>query len=186
MYIEMEGQVCTWSSISSYDTSPLYTTEVFNHFDQTLRFVLGVFSVYLCQFVADVAFRHCSIHDRTFLFEMQPHFESGQTLRGSADPHLRALFVNLKDHSKQANELLHEPHTASFVDVSKGCVRDLPDQITVVASLAPRQIDRGDVGWPYTRQQKQGSTEAGSVGEEESDSSFSNYTIPSFMHICQV
>ena len=46
--------------------------------------------------------------------EMQPHIESGQTLRGSAGPHLRALFINLKDSSKQANELLHEPHTASL------------------------------------------------------------------------
>ena len=57
--------------------------------------------------------------------------------------------------------------------VSKGCVRLLTDQITVVASLTPRQIDRGDVGWPYTRRQKQGSTEAGPVGKEEYDSSFS-------------
>src|SRR6266496_6487870 len=46
--------------------------------------------------------------------EMQPKVESGQTLRGSACPHLRAHFINLKDSSKQANELLHEPHTASF------------------------------------------------------------------------
>ena len=52
-------------------------------------------------------------------------------------------------------------------------MRDLSDQITVVASLAPRQIDRGDVKWPYTRRQKQGSTEAGPVGKEEHDSSFS-------------
>jgi len=52
-------------------------------------------------------------------------------------------------------------------------VRDLPDQITVVASLAPRQIDRGDVEWPYTRRQKQGSTEAGSVEKEEYKSTFS-------------
>ena len=47
-------------------------------------------------------------------------------------------------------------------------MRLLTDQITVVASLAPRQIDRGDVQWPYTLRQKQGSTEAGSVGKEES------------------
>ena len=53
------------------------------------------------------------------------------------------------------------------------CVRLLTDQSTVVASLAPRQIDRGDVKWPYTRRQKQGSTEAGPVGKEEHDSSFS-------------
>ena len=52
-------------------------------------------------------------------------------------------------------------------------MRDLSDQITVVASLAPRPIDRGDVKWPYTRRQKQGSTEAGPVGKVEHDSSFS-------------
>jgi hypothetical protein len=51
-------------------------------------------------------------------------------------------------------------------------VRDLSDQIAVVASLAPRQIDRGDVKWPYMRRQKQGSTEADPVGKEEQDSSF--------------
>jgi len=60
-----------------------------------------------------------------------------------------------------------------LLDVSKGCVRLLTKQITVVASLAPRQIDRGDVQWPYTQRQKQGSTEADPVGEEEYDSSFS-------------
>src|SRR5207302_11484830 len=46
--------------------------------------------------------------------EMQPYIEYGQTLRGSACPRLRALFIHLKDYSKQVNELLHEPHTASF------------------------------------------------------------------------
>jgi hypothetical protein len=40
-------------------------------------------------------------------FEMQPNIEDGQTLRGSACPYLRALFINLIDHSKQANEVLH-------------------------------------------------------------------------------
>jgi hypothetical protein len=45
----------------------MYTTEVLIHIDQKLRLVLGVSSVYLCQFVADVAFRCCSIRDRTFL-----------------------------------------------------------------------------------------------------------------------
>ena len=83
------------------------TTQVLIHIDQQLRLVLDVSSVYLCQFVANVAFRCCSIRDRTFLFEMQPHIEYGQTLRGSAGPHLRVLFINLKDHSKQANEVLH-------------------------------------------------------------------------------
>ncbi len=41
------------------------------------------------------------------LVEMQPNIEYGQTLRGSAYPHLRALFINLKDSSKQANDLLY-------------------------------------------------------------------------------
>ncbi len=108
-----------------------------------------------------------------FSFEMQPHIEYGQTLRGSAGPYLRARFIHLKDSSKQANELPHEAHTASLVDISKGCVRDLLNQITVVASLAPRQIERGDVQWPYRRRQKQGSTEADPVGNEEPDSSIS-------------
>jgi hypothetical protein len=89
-----EDQVCTWSSNCSRDTTPVALI----HIDQKLRLVLGVSSVYLCQFVADVAFRHCSIRNRTFLFEMQPN--GGQTLRGSACPHLRALFINLKDSSK--------------------------------------------------------------------------------------
>src|SRR5690348_7555679 len=80
----MEDQVCTWSSNFSRDTTPV----VLIHIDQKLRLVLGVSSVYLCQFVADVAFRQCSIRNRTFLFEMQPN--GGQTLRGSACPHLRA------------------------------------------------------------------------------------------------
>ena len=60
-----------------------------------------------------------------------------------------------------------------FGVVSQVFVRSLKFQITVVVSLAPRQIDRGDVGWPYTLRQKQGSTEAGPVEEEEYNSSFS-------------
>jgi hypothetical protein len=48
------------------------------------------------------------------LVEMQPNIEDGQTLRGSACPHLRARSIHLKDPPKQANELFHEPHTASF------------------------------------------------------------------------
>ena len=91
----------------SCDTSPVYTTQVLIHIDQKLPIVFSVSSVYLCQFVAFVAFRRCSIRYRTFLSEMQPNIEDGQTLRGSACPHLRALVINLKDHSKQANELLH-------------------------------------------------------------------------------
>src|ERR1700694_3000263 len=75
--VEMENQVCTWSSIFSYDPSPVDTTEVLISIDQKLRLVLGVSSVYLCQFVADVAFRRCSIRYWTVLFEMQPHIESG-------------------------------------------------------------------------------------------------------------
>ena len=129
--------------------------------------MLGVSSVSLCPFVADVAFRQCSIRDQTVLVEMQPHIEEGQTFRGSAGPLLRVRFIHLKDSSKQANELFHEAHTASLVRVSKGCVRFLSDQITVVASLAPRQIERGDVQWPYMRLQKQGSTEADPVGKDE-------------------
>ena len=105
--VEIEDQVFTWSSIFSCDPSPIYTTQVLIHIDQKLLIVLGVSSVYLCQFLADVAFRRCSIRYRTVLSEMQPNIEYGQTLRGSACPHLRALFIHLKDHSKQANELLH-------------------------------------------------------------------------------
>src|ERR1700693_4750180 len=112
--VEMEDLVFTRSSIFSCDTSPVYTTQVLIPRDQKSHLVLGVSSVYLCQFVADVAFRRCSIRYRTVLNEMHPNIESGQTLRGSVCPHLRALFINLKDHSKQANEFLHEPHTASF------------------------------------------------------------------------
>jgi hypothetical protein len=52
-------------------------------------------------------------------------------------------------------------------------VRSLEGQHTVVISLAPRQIDRGDVRWPYTLRQKQGSTEAGPVGKERYAYSFS-------------
>jgi len=103
----IEDLVNTRSSIFSCDTAPVYTTQVLIHIDQKLRLVLGVSSVYLCQFVADVAFRRCSIRYQTFLREMQPNIESGQTLRGSAYPPLRALFIHLKDHSKQANEFLH-------------------------------------------------------------------------------
>src|SRR3989475_12866812 len=112
--VEIEDQVFTWSSMFSCDTSPVYTHQVLIHIDQKLRLVFRVSSVYLCQFVADVAFRRCSIRYRTFLSEMQPNIEYGQTLRGSACPHLRAPFIHLKDHSKQANEFLHEPHIASF------------------------------------------------------------------------
>ncbi len=63
----MEDQVFTWSSIVSYDPSPVYTTEVLIYSDQKLRLVLGVSSVYFCQFVADVAFRRCSTRYRTVL-----------------------------------------------------------------------------------------------------------------------
>ncbi len=66
--VDIEDQVHTWSSIFSCDTSPVDTTEVLIYIEQKLRIVLGVSSVYLCQSVADVAFRHCSIRDRTFLF----------------------------------------------------------------------------------------------------------------------
>ena len=65
--VEMEDQVCTWSSIFSCDPSPVDTTEVLIYNDQKLRLVLGVSAVYLCQFVADVAFRRCSTRYRTVL-----------------------------------------------------------------------------------------------------------------------
>jgi hypothetical protein len=85
----------------SCDTSPVNTTQVLIHIDQKLRLVLGVSSVYLCQFVADVAFRHCSIRYRTFLeSRCSLYIEYGQTLRGSACPHLRAPLIHLKYHPK--------------------------------------------------------------------------------------
>src|ERR1700730_2663018 len=66
--VEMEDQVSsTWSSIFSCDPSPVDTTEVLIYNDQKLRLVLGVSAVYLCQFVADVAFRRCSTRYRTVL-----------------------------------------------------------------------------------------------------------------------
>jgi hypothetical protein len=75
--VEIEDQVCTWSSNFLCDPSPVDTTEVLIYIDQKLRLVLGVSSVYLCQFVADVAFRHCSTRYRTVLSEMQPNIEYG-------------------------------------------------------------------------------------------------------------
>ncbi len=105
--LKIEDQVFTWSSIFYILPISCDTTQVLIYIDQKLLIVLGVSSVYLCQFVADVAFRRCSIRYWTVLSEMQPNIEYGQTLRGSACPHLRAFFINLKDHSKQANELLH-------------------------------------------------------------------------------
>jgi hypothetical protein len=65
--VEMEDLVFSWSSIFSCDPSPVDTTEVLIYIDQKLRLVLGVSSVYLCQFVADVAFRRCSTRYRTVL-----------------------------------------------------------------------------------------------------------------------
>ena len=74
-----------------------------------------------------------------------------------------------------------------LLGVSKGCVRDLSDQITVVASLTPRQIDRGDVGWPYMLRQKQGSTEAGPVGRKRYVFAlFLNYIITLVCNNCQI
>ena len=67
---EMEDQVHTWSSIFSCDPSPVDTTRVLIYIDQTLHLVLGVLgvsSVYLCQFVANVAFRRCSTRSWTVL-----------------------------------------------------------------------------------------------------------------------
>jgi hypothetical protein len=65
--VEIENLVCTWSSIFSCDPSPVDTTQILIRIDQKVWFVLGVSSVYLCQFVADVAFRRCSTRDRTVL-----------------------------------------------------------------------------------------------------------------------
>jgi len=45
-------------------------------------------------------------------------------------------------------------------------VRSLKSQITVVVSLTPRQIDRGDVVGIAGRIQKQGSAEAVPVGSK--------------------
>jgi hypothetical protein len=63
----MENQVNTWFSIFSCDTSPVYTTQVLIPIDQKLRLMCSVSSVYLCQFVANVTFRCCSIRYWTFL-----------------------------------------------------------------------------------------------------------------------
>src|SRR6266567_3056457 len=66
--VELEDQVSsTWSSSFSCDPSLVHTTEVLISIDQKLRLVLGVSAVYLCQFVADVAFRRCSTRYRTVL-----------------------------------------------------------------------------------------------------------------------
>ena len=48
-------------------------------------------------------------------------------------------------------------------------MRSLKCQITDVASLAPRQIDRGLLGGLTGRIQKQGSTEAGPVGRKSNE-----------------
>ena len=65
--VEMEDLVNTRSSIFSSDPSPVDTTEVLIYIDQTLHLVMGVSSVYLCQFVANVAFRRCSTRSWTVL-----------------------------------------------------------------------------------------------------------------------
>ncbi len=68
--VEMENQVNTWFSIFSYGPSPVDTTEVLIYIDQKLHLVVGVLgmsSVYLCQFVANVAFRRCSTRSWTVL-----------------------------------------------------------------------------------------------------------------------
>ena len=107
----------TWFSLFSCDPSPVDTTEVLIYIDQTFHLVWCIGCV-LC---VPLPIRgECRLQTLQYPFldgsrvEMQPHIKSGQTLRGSAGPHLRALFINLKDSSQQANELLHEPHTASL------------------------------------------------------------------------
>ena len=130
--------------------------------------------VYLCQFVADVAFRRCSIRYRTVL---ESRCSLKHRIWSDAQRVGMPAFTGTLHQSErllQASEWVASWTTYGLLlDVSKGCVRLLTDQITVVASLTPRQIDRGDVKWPYTLRQKQGSTEAGSVGKEEHDSSVS-------------
>ena len=99
----------------SCDTSPVHTTKVLIYIRSDITSSVG------CVLCVPLPIRGgCRLQTLQYPFldgsrvEMQPHIESGQTLRGSAGPHLRALFINLKDSSKQANELLHEPHTASL------------------------------------------------------------------------
>ena len=172
--VEMEGQMNTWPSIFSIDTTPVYTHQSLIHIDQKLRLAFGVSSVYLCQFVADVAFRRCSIRYRTVL---ESRCSLKHRIWSDAQRVGMPAFtgtLHQPERLLQASEWVASWTTYGLLlDVSKGCVRLLTDQITVVASLTPRQIDRGDVKWPYTLRQKQGSTEAGSVGREEHDSSFS-------------
>ena len=65
--VKMEDQIFIWSSIFSCDPSPVDTTQVLISIDQKSRLVLGVSSVYLCQFATDVAFTCCSIRSQTVL-----------------------------------------------------------------------------------------------------------------------
>jgi hypothetical protein len=68
--VERENQILTWFSLFSCDPSPVDTPEVLIYIDQTFHpvvGVLGVSSAYLCQFVANVAFRRCSTRSWTVL-----------------------------------------------------------------------------------------------------------------------
>jgi hypothetical protein len=66
-------------------------------------------------------------------------------------------------------------------------VQSLQWQITIVVTLAPRQIDRGDVGWHYWRTQKQGSAEAVPVGSKSVVIALlPNYSISQLFNICQI
>ena len=46
-------------------------------------------------------------------------------------------------------------------------MRSLEWQMTVVVSLAPRQIDRGDVGWPYWEDTEAGKDRSCSCWKKE-------------------
>ena len=60
-------------------------------------------------------------------------------------------------------------------------------QMTVVVSLAPRQIDRGDVGWPYWEDTEAGKGRSCSCWKKETGFAlFLNYIIVQLFNICQI
>ena len=66
-------------------------------------------------------------------------------------------------------------------------MRDLSDQITVVASLAPRQIDRGDVKWPYWENTEAGKYRSCPVGRKRHVIAlFLNSSIVQLCNTCQI
>jgi hypothetical protein len=105
--VEIEDQVNTWSSNISY-----------LHYSSPNPHRSEITSSVQCFLCVPLPIRGgCRLQTLQYPLsdvsrvEMQPNTEYGQTLKGSACPRLRARFIHLKDHSKQANELLH---TASF------------------------------------------------------------------------